>query len=162
MSAAFDLSVRAAKEGFFDRTKVIDAVGVATATILRGMGFRIMTAARWSIRTSKSTSKPGQPPKSHRGTLKDLIFFSLETGNQNAVIGPTLSARPSGAPHVLEYSGDATLEYMWEATYKGGRKHKRLKKVAPYKKRIAARPFMNPALEKNRGRLAAAFENSIR
>lgn len=148
----FTMNFKAAKEGFFDRAKVIGAVGKASIRVLSRFGAFVRTRARSSIRKRKKISLPGQAPSSHVGTLKDLIFFSYDQGHRSVVIGPTLSNRPSGATATLEYGGDAEIQ---ERLFK-------TKKPVAKKVRIKARPYMHPAFQAELPGLPAMWENSVR
>ena len=55
----------------------------------RGSDEFVRTTAQHSIRKRKSVSRPGQPPSSHVGTLRRLIFFAYEPAKKNVMIGPT-------------------------------------------------------------------------
>lgn len=84
-------------------------------------------------------SRPGKPPKNVRGTLKRLIFFSLDPGIDGVVIGPLkVASSTTDAPHVLEFSG-----------------------INQDKRLIKARPFMNPALKKNIPKLEKLWQDSV-
>ena len=146
------ISIKAAKNNFFDRAAVINAVDRATLRVLSKFGAFVRTRARSSIRKRKRASAPGQPPSSHVGLLKSLIFFSYDQGRKSVVIGPTLSSRPSGAPETLEYGGDADVESFDRA------RKVRIK----HRTKIAARPFMGPAFEAEKPGLPAMWANSVR
>jgi hypothetical protein len=95
------------KNSFFDRKRVIEAVGRANADALSKGGAFIRRTAKGSIRKAKSPAKPGRPPHSHIGTLKELIFFSYDEATRSVVIGPT----PFGAgtaPRALELGGQVS------------------------------------------------------
>lgn len=141
------LTVKAAKEGFFDRAAVLASVDKATRQVLSKFGAFVRTRAKTSIRKRKGTSPPGGPPYSHVGVLRSLIFFSYDAGRQSVVIGPTLSKRPSGAPANLEYGGEADIP---------GRRGKVSRAT------IRPRPFMGPAFEAEKPGLPAMWSNSVR
>lgn len=143
----FGLDFKAAKEGFFDRAKVLAAADRATLRVLSRFGAYVRQRARSSIRKRRRVSQPGQPPSSHVGLLKDLIFFSYEPSARSVVVGPTLTNRPTGAPETLEYGGESDLPI------RGG-------KTA--RVRIEARPYMHPALAKELPGLPAMWRDSIR
>jgi len=132
------------KELFFDKAPVIEAVGVKRANAMAKAGSYIKRDAKQSIRQRKRPSLPGQPPSSHRGDLKRLIFFAFDPTTESMLIGP--EAFPSATtrigptiPEVLEEGGDVLLK---------GRKTAKGRKPAR-KIHIADRPYMGPALEKN-------------
>lgn len=79
-------------------------------------------------------SKPGQPPRSITGVLKELIFFAFDRPNHTTVVGPAKTNSPSGAPERLEH-GASDLE---------------------------ARPFMQPALDIVKPTLPAMWRDLVR
>jgi hypothetical protein len=91
---------------FFNKKAVLDRVGKTAAKALSQMGAYCMRIARNSIRTSKKSSEPGQPPHSHLGTLKRLIFFSYDQPTMSVVIGPVAFRNPPLAPYNLEHGSD--------------------------------------------------------
>jgi len=137
------------KDLFFDREVVKRAVDRAKRDVLSKAGAFIRQAARTSIRKRKGTSKPGQPPFSHEGSLRRLILFGYDRPAESVVIGP-VGFRSSHAPQTLEFGGVAEAPRWWR---------KKLKK-----KRIRIRPraFMGPALEKERDKLPAMWAGSVR
>lgn len=141
------LDFKAAKEGFFDRAKVLRSVDAATRKVLSRFGAFVRTRSRTSIRKRKGISPPGGPPYSHVGTLRDLIFFSYDEARRSVVIGPTLSRRPTGAPENLEYGGEADIPQ---------------RRGKPARAKIRPRPFMGPAFEAEKPGLPAMWRDSVR
>lgn len=82
-------------------------------------------------------SKPGEPPRLQRPTryLKVKLRFAFDPTTRTYVVGPERIARKGLAPAALE-KGDASLH-------------------------LQPRPFMVPALDKERAKLAKRWENSI-
>lgn len=74
-------------------------------------------------------SKPGEPPRSISGKVKNLIRFDYDERSRSLVVGPMIGGKRTGAPEALEFSGMTTGS-------DGGRV------------RVEARPFMRPALHK--------------
>ena len=136
-----------AKSMFFDRKAVLGAVDRATRAVLSKFGAFVRTTARHSIRKRKAVSQPGQPPSSHVGLLKRLLFFGYDTTRRSVVIGPTPLRGEAQAPPLLEYGGRAR------------RKDRRGKTVAA---KYRPRPFMGPALEKERPKLPGLWANSVK
>ena len=141
MDIRFDI-----KAMFFDRKAVLGAVDRATRNVLSKFGAFVRTTAKHSIRKRKAISQPGQPPSSHVGTLRDLIYFGYDTTSRSVVIGPTPFRSTVEAPPLLEYGGTARLV----------RKGKSV--VATYKPRA----FMGPAFEKETSTLPALWASSIK
>jgi len=138
------------KSMFFDRAKIVRAVSRAKRQVLSKAGAFIRQRARTSIRRRKSASRPGEPPSSHTGLLRRFILFGYDRWSDSVVVGP-VGFRRSKAPNVLEFGGRTTVE-------SGGRAKRKRSRVV----RIAARPYMGPALEKERSNLPALWRNSVR
>lgn len=160
---------------FFDRKEVIDAVGRARAAALSKAGAFVRTAARSSIRKRKRASAPGQPPSSHVGLLKNFIFFSFDPIPKSVVVGPEkLNQRAfigqnlivGTVPHVLEFGGTEGIREKrlsrgkWTAM--GHRRPRPGQKTRVRRARYRARPFMNPALEREAPKFADLWANSVK
>jgi len=134
------------KSLFFDSSAVIAAVDAATRKVLNRIGGMIRLTARRSIKKASSktaVSKPGKPPLSHTGLLRNYIYYSFDPQAKSVVVGPVaLKAKGKDVPHTLEYSGSTRI--------KGKNVH------------IAARPYMEPALKINQPKMAALWKNSVR
>ena len=137
------------KDSFFDRHVVMTAMGNAKRKVLSKAGAFIRTAAKTSIRKRKKSAPPGSPPHSHEGSLRRLILFGYDRSTDSVVVGP-VGFKKSTAPNVLEHGGDAVV-----LARRGGRLTSRKVKIAP-------RPYMAPALEKERPQLPLLWRNSIR
>ena len=135
------------KQMFFDSKAVIDAVDRATCKVFSKFGAFVRTAAKHSIRKRKAVSQPGQPPSSHAGHLRRLIFFGYDSARKSVVIGPTPLRGTAEAPPLLEYGGRAR------------RKDRKGRNVlATYR----PRPFMGPAFEQEKPKLPAMWANSVK
>jgi hypothetical protein len=137
------------KDMFFDRATVVRAVDGAKRKVLSKAGAFIRTAARTSIRKRKGSAPAGKPPHSHEGSLRRLILFGYDKAADSVVVGP-VGFKKSVAPSVLEYGGDTVV-----LRRRGGR-------LTSQRVRIAARPYMAPALERERPKLPLLWRNSIR
>jgi hypothetical protein len=93
------------KAMFFDRPQVIAAVGRASAKALSKAGAYIQRRAKSSIRKRKRASRPGEPPSSHVGTLRDRIYFSFDPPTRSVVVGPTPIGTVGVVPPTLEFGG---------------------------------------------------------
>ena len=140
------------KDTFFDRHVVIAAVDNAKRKVLSKAGAFIRTAAKTSIRKRKGSAPPGAPPHSHEGSLRRLILFGYDKPNDSVVVGP-VGFKKSEAPSVLEYGGDTVV--LRRVGGRGG-------KLTSQKVKIAPRPYMAPALEKERPKLPLMWRNSVR
>jgi phage gpG-like protein len=138
------------KSMFFDRAKIVRAVSRAKRQVLSKAGAFIRQRARTSIRRRKGTSRPGEPPLSHTGLLRRFILFGYDRRSESVVVGP-VGFRRSTAPNVLEFGGRTSIE---------SRRRQRRKRSRVV--RIAARPYMKPALEKERSNLPPLWRNSVR
>ena len=139
------------KQMFFDRKVVTGAVDKATRRVLSRFGAFVRRGAKSSIRKRKRVSAAGQPPSSHSGLLKRLIFFGYDRQRRSVVIGPQrLNQKVGDAPEALEYGGTSTIVE--------GLRHRRKKRHV----RIKARPYMGPAFQKEQPKLPAMWAGSIR
>lgn len=131
--------------GFFDQPAVIKALDAATRRAFSKYGAFVRQRAKTSIRSRQGISRPGQPPFSHAGHLKRLIFFAFDANTKSVVIGPTLFRSPQipTAPESLEFGG---LQQRPE----GGTA------------RYAPRPFMRPAEQAERKNLADLLRDKMR
>ena len=142
-------SIKEVKASFFDTKRVMSALDRAGRAVLSKFGAYVRTAARHSIRKRKAVSKPGQPPSSHAGQLRDFLWFAYDTERRSVVIGPArLSDKPGNAPEALEYGGHS------QAAVGPGR---RLRTI-----NIAKRPFMGPAYEQEKDKLPSMWANSVK
>jgi len=97
----------------------------------------IRMTARRSLRRRKKPSLPGQPPSSPTGRLKAAILYAVDRRRDRAVIGPSRNLiGPAGQEH--EHGAHIRKE------------------------RFPKRPYMGPALEKLRPRLARLWAGSVR
>ena len=136
---------------FFDTDRVKRAADTATRKVLSKAGAFIRTAARSSIRPRRAISPPGSPPSSHTGLLRKFIFFGYEAARKTVVVGPMrLNQKIGAAPEALEHGGPSTVV----SGLRGKRRKRRI--------RIAARPFMGPAMEKELPKFPGLWANSVR
>ena len=95
-----------------------------------------MTARR-SLRKRKKPSAPGQPPSSPTGRLRGSILYAVDRRRDYAVIGPSRNLiGPAGQEH--EHGAHIRKE------------------------RFPKRPFMGPAFERIRPRLARLWAGSVK
>ena len=136
---------------FFDTDRVKQAADTATRKVLSKAGAFIRTAAKSSIRKRKAISAPGQPPSSHTGLLKRFIFFGYDADRKTVVVGPMrLNQKVGAAPEALEHGGPSTAVIG----LRGKRRKRRI--------RIAARPYMGPAMVKVMPKFPGLWANSVK
>ena len=168
------------KRYFFDRDAVQRAVDRMAVRRLSMYGAFVRRRARSSIRKRKKASKPGQPPSSHVGLLKDFLFFAYDPATKSVVIGPALlnqklrgdATRPASGtvPEALEYGADLLVTELqlsgggWKRSDllpRGDRKgrNKRVRTAS-----LAERPYMRPAGEAERSnpKLIELFKDQLR
>lgn len=121
-----------------DNSRVVIAkVKQANIQNLGHAGAAIRLTARRSIRKRKSASAEGQPPNTRKGQLRNAIAYSVVKQRDLVVIGPEITkVGRSGSAH--EFGGKYRRE------------------------RYPRRPYMGPALEKNRERLPRMWAGSVR
>ncbi len=164
------MSISKTKTLFFDRAFVIERIDAATRASLARGGAILMRSARKSIKDGvvlargrvkegeqrkvidRRTSKPGEPPFSQTGLLRDNILFAFDPANRSVVVGPARLGRSTGAPETLEFGGTTVVDRRRKG--RGGRREKATV-------RIAARPYMGPALAREVSKLPEQLRNSI-
>lgn len=128
----------------FDEDLIAEAIRRAEARGGRRIGFLTRDAAQRSLVDAPGTSSPGDPPHSHDGTLRRFMLYAWSAASRSVVIGPKLLKKKSrDAASALEHGG-------FSEDTKGR------------SQRVAARPFMRPALERTLARsMSDAFLNSV-
>jgi hypothetical protein len=163
-------AIRMTVKAFFDKPAVMAKMDAARRRALSKAGAFVRRDARASIRKSKGISKPGSPPRSHEGSLKKFLLFSYDAATESVVVGPAKLSNGTGAPEILEFGGTRMLKKdVVMRVGKPGRDSRgrfvnspRVTVKAGTTIRYAARPFMGPALEKNRTKIPEAFLNSVK
>jgi len=129
---------------FFDSATIKNEVDTQTRKVLSKFGAFVRQTSRRSIRRGKGSSKPGKPPFSHTGLLKQFIYFGFDPHRAGVVIGPVVVSGKSGkALQALESGGMVRLP--------DGRDVE-----------IKPRPFMGPAFEKELPQMASLWRDAIR
>jgi hypothetical protein len=142
--------INQAKSLFFDRKAVMDKTTAAERRVLSKFGAFVRTSARSSMRKRKRPSAPGQPPSAHVGLIKRFLFFVYDPDRKSVIIGPVLLNKPSAnALEVLEHGGQTTILSR--------RRDSKTRRVE-----IAARPFMQPAFDKNLPQVPSMWRDQIR
>jgi len=137
---------------FFDKAPVLRAVARAERQVLSKAGAFVRRRAKGLVRKRKRVSRPGEPPSSHAGHLRRLIFFGYDRAASSVVIGP-LRFGQGEAPALLEFGGIVTRER------KAGRGRTM---GARRTMRYRPRPFMGPALEAETPNFPSLFKDCIR
>lgn len=175
-----------AKDWFFDRQRVLDRVGRARVKALSRFGAFVRTRARSLIRTRKRVSRPGEPPSSHTGVLKRFIYFVYDPVRKTVVVGPAKTNQlfhrggtpgvTGGAvfegltrgpiPGVLERGGVAGKVEVFKAGrwQRADLRSRRRLAGLPLRTRwykVAARPYMVPALLSVRRQFVRQFRGSM-
>lgn len=177
---------------YLDRKGIVHRVREGSRQALNKAGAFIRTRARSSIRPGGKkgrVSQPGEPPRSHVGTLKRGILYGIdERGFQlSTVIGPLKEDAQSGrpvigtVPRVLEQGGDVELTELFHKARVWGdlrgtaaaenigywqivSRRKKLPPNARTRKRtihIEPRPFMGPALKQEQSTLVNLWAKSV-
>ena len=151
------------KSMFVDRPAVANAMDRTKLKFLAKAGAFVRTRARSSIRSSKKVSEPGKPPRAHgEKLLKKNIFFAVYKTLKTTLVVPIFlnqvnrdrDGQPTRGtvPSVLEYGGTIKIleVFKFGRWQRADQRSKRRNEGLPTRLRtvqIAARPFMNPALE---------------
>ncbi|MEX2388774.1 MAG: hypothetical protein WD534_12925 [Phycisphaeraceae bacterium] len=146
--------IRITPQMFFDRKAVTGAVSRATRRVLSKAGAFVRQRARTLIRPRRRSARPGEPPSSHAGDLRRLIWFGYERQQPTVVIGPApLHGRspygPTTVPEVLEFGGTVTA-----------RDHRQQGKRV--RRRYRGNPYMGPAMEAEQDQFADLWRGSVR
>lgn len=154
-------------DSFFDRPKVIAAVDKAERGVLSKAGAFVRTRARSSMRRSKKSAEPGQPPRSHAGDLKRGIVFAYDRPRRSVVIGPLAYNVDGGeVPRLLEKGG--TIKRRFKRRASGRVLRMRGRRLRPGEKsfvvsyRYRAFPYMSPALEAEAPNFPSLWRNEVR
>jgi len=137
---------------------------------LRHAAFSIGKSARESMIEEEGPSRPGTPPHVHTGRLRKSILAAVDVKKQEAFIGPSYKlvkrgGRPPWLGKLHEFGG----------TYKRKKKQKRksgrdihgrfIKSTEAAEISITvtypARPFMQPALQRNLARFHRDWKGAI-
>ncbi len=140
MAGPFGMRIRST----FSPRPVMSAMDRATRRVLSRFGAFVRQTARRSIRKRKRSARAGQPPSSHVGTLKRLIFFAYDRGRESVVVGPTRARK--GQARTLEEGGMTRRR-------QGGRLQ--ILRYQPH-------PYMKPALDNERPKLPQMWRNAVK
>ncbi len=142
--------------------RVDKATDKAAFKNLRHAAFSIRKSAIESMEFAEGPSKPGTPPHAHTGRLRRSILVAQDDKGE-VVVGPSYSrvkagGRPPWLAQMLEHGGTFTWK---RKTKQRGRPKKgeapRPMQTATY----PARPFMQPALERNLARFHREWKGAI-
>jgi hypothetical protein len=141
------MKLKSLTANFLDRKTVTRKVDRKKIRVLMKQGAFVRRTARSSMpgptKKRKPPSSPGEPPRAQVGTLKKFIFFKYDSGTESVVVGPArVRADDQDAPRTLEFGG--------------------MVRTGGGLARIAARPYMGPALDENAPRFAEMWRKSIR
>ena len=145
-----------AKQMFFDRSKVEKAELRARKKVLSKFGAFVRTRARSSMRPGGKKHKSaaaGEPPRTHVGLLKKLLYFGWDESSETVVVGP-VPFKTGKVPRLMEQGGTATIERV---KFRKGRPPQRVKVQANF----APHPFMAPALEREAPKFPSLYDNAV-
>lgn len=146
----FGVDFKTAKANFVDRKAVLSYVEKKQKRALSKFGAFVRATARQSIRKRKKASRPGQPPTNQTGLLKKFIFYFYDEREGSVVVGPVKLKRNPDALEALEFGG----RFDRSIGRGSGRKRRRVL----YK----ARPFMQPAYEKEKPQLDRVWSEAAK
>ena len=165
------ISIRMAKGNFFDSEKILKEMDQKTRGALSRGGAMVMREARGSIKDAAikqsgrlapgerrqiighHISRPGWPPRSRTGLLRQFILFSAERQGTSwgVVIGPArLNQHFSDAPHALEFGGASRVLTKRRKRLRDKRGRYTEIRESPELRTIHVQrhPYMGPALER--------------
>ena len=163
---------------FIDRANVAEKVGKARQRALMVAGAYIRRAARDSLRRSKKSAAPGDPPRRHSSEPNlATILFALDPSTGTMIIGPVgLNQRLNNAtadtlPELLEHEGEQDVDQFspdgdnWMPLPAAVKAKERRKSTRPLERRTKrvrySNPFMAPALKKALPSIPAHFRDMI-
>ena len=138
---------------FFTHAAVIKAADKQTRAVLSKFGAYVRRTAKGLIRQGKKPSRPGHPPKAHgKSKLKAFLFFAFDIVARAVVIGPSKlnGTISSNCPEVLEKGGRSKIR-EWQ-------NHQKVTRTVT----IQPRPYMGPAVAKEKKQLPALWKNSVK
>ena len=130
------------KSAFFDRAAVQAAMDAATLKTLSRFGAFVRRRAQTSMRRTGAVSQPGNPPSSHAGQLRDLLYFAWDGSSRSVVIGP-IPFEDGVAPKLLEEGGEIIDRLRGRKVYR-------------------ARPYMKPAFDAELAKMPQGFKDAAK
>ena len=145
---------------------LLKATNKAAYKTLRHAAFSIRTSAIESMRWGHNPSLPGHPPTARTGRLRGSILVSQDEKGE-IVVGPSYhrvrrGGRPPWLAEMLEHGGtyNVRLRQWGRQKRRRGRPSKGdevLRRPITY----PARPFMQPALQRNLARFHREWKGAI-
>ena len=89
------------------------AVMKAQKKVLLHQGALLRRNAAQLIRSKKTPSKPGKPPRSVTGALKSGIRYSYDSRTDSVFVGP-IKYENSHTPRTLEHGGTVKIPKVWQ------------------------------------------------
>lgn len=181
MPSPFDFKLSPGQVGFnlrvnriwFDRRAVIRATVGAERGVLMRFGAFVRRKARGLIHRRKRVSQPGEPPSSHsREPNLRTILFAYQPAEHRVVVGSVFLNGRAGStirgivPKTMEHGGDITV--IEHRTETGKWRRGALTRLKPGQAtrtrtiRIAARPYMQPALEAELDKFPDLWAGAVR
>lgn len=163
------LRINVYTRAFFDSPAVLRAVDAGVRKPLSKAGAFVRRRASSSIRRRDKVSEPGKPPSAHGDKLKKNILFAYDAPNQSVIVGPTKlnAVTAEDQPHTLEVGGTITIREKqlrpggtWGPLF-NRRSLRPGEAIRRRQIRVAARPYMSPALQAELPKFPELFANSI-
>jgi hypothetical protein len=157
MDSFASLAMGEAKGFFFDKQKVASLIDSDTRKYMNRVGGFMRLTIRRSMRDHKGTAPIGSAPFAHTRRIKETVVYGLDPARLSMVVGPTkLNAKNTGILPLLEDGGEAErlLGDHLEQTTRGLVWTDLKPRMAKY----GARPFIAPAAEKVKPRLAGFWQ----
>jgi hypothetical protein len=164
--------IKIAAKSFFDKPAVTNAVDKARIKVLSRQGALVRKIARNSMRKKKKASAPGQPPRVILGQVKDFLYFVYDPTTKTVVVGPIKLGDKSEALPTLERGGEMKVSGLLDSRGRfvplrflpavSRQKLLQSGKLTTRFAKVAARPFMIPALEKAKPYLAGMYKDTVK
>lgn len=162
-------------KSFFTSKAVVNRTNKSERVVLSRFGSFVRTTARTSMRPGgkkNAISRAGQPPRTHVGLLRKLLYFGYDFSRRSVVVGPLKfgGSIGNGVPRLLEEGGTRRTKkrniYVKRGVRRGqggrfvsgGSKQMEIGGLMKYR----PRPYMEPALKRNLPQLPQLWRNAVR
>lgn len=168
--------------GIFGKKRIVDKCRKANEKYLNWAGGYVKQAVKRTIRPAGKkgkVSKPGEPPRSRTGLLRNFILYNQHNWNSlspSVHVGPKLLRRKRGlhgkpqgqtTPEVLEFGGAISETQIklgknkWRRVTKKNSRFKTSGKRTVWNQ-ISKRPYLAAAISKAKAKFEQKWKNLIR
>lgn len=166
-----NFTVKTAKANFFDRDKIVKAIGKARANVGNRQGALVRKIMRQSMKKKKGPAPAGSPPNVHEGGIKDKTYYAWDKSTQSVVVGPVKLGK-GNAPEIQDKGGTVFVSGIYNhrgdfvplfvMTAKGRIGAVASGKVVKIACKVEARPFSEPALKAAKKYMAEKWKGAVK